>query len=251
MQVAIHHPGHELDRVIRLEPRGLIADDRISGGVRFVEAIVELVEQVPDIDGGIAINAVISRTFQELRSFLVHLGLNLLAHRAAQQVGAAKGVAGHLLRDLHHLFLVDDDAQRFVQNMVDRGVHELALAKVILDFAEGRDVLHRAGAIQRHQRDNIFDAGWFHAPQRIHHARAFNLEHSDRAGIGIKLIGFFVVQRYCTNVDVDPAIFQKVQRVLDDGKGLQTQKIVFYQPGLLDPFHIELGCCHIRFRVAI
>ena len=37
------------------------------------------------------------------------LGL-LLAHRAAQQVGAAERVAGEHLRDLHDLFLVQDHA---------------------------------------------------------------------------------------------------------------------------------------------
>jgi len=34
----------------------------------------------------------------------------LLAHRTAQQVGAAERVAGQALRHLHHLFLVDESA---------------------------------------------------------------------------------------------------------------------------------------------
>ena len=37
-------------------------------------------------------------------------GADLLAHGAAQHVGFAERIAGQLLRDLHHLFLVDDDA---------------------------------------------------------------------------------------------------------------------------------------------
>ena len=56
----------------------------------------------------------------------VHLGLDLLAHGAAQQVGAAQAVARHLLGDLHHLFLVDDDALRLVEDVVDGGVQRLA-----------------------------------------------------------------------------------------------------------------------------
>jgi hypothetical protein len=38
-------------------------------------------------------------------------------------------IARHLLRDLHHLFLVDDDALRLVEDVVDRGVQRFALAK--------------------------------------------------------------------------------------------------------------------------
>ena len=43
-------------------------------------------------------------------ALLGHLLGLLLAHRAAQQVRAAERVAGQHLRDLHHLFLVQDHA---------------------------------------------------------------------------------------------------------------------------------------------
>ena len=42
----------------------------------------------------------------------------LLAHRAAQQVGFAKRIARDDVRDLHHLFLVDDDAVGFRQDLL-------------------------------------------------------------------------------------------------------------------------------------
>jgi hypothetical protein len=49
------------------------------------------------------------------------LGL-LLAHRAAQQVGAAERVAGQHLRDLHHLLLVQDDAVGRLQHRLEARV---------------------------------------------------------------------------------------------------------------------------------
>ena len=50
------------------------------------------------------------RALDERLALGVHLGLDLLAHGAAQEIGAAQRVAGELLGDLHHLLLVDDDA---------------------------------------------------------------------------------------------------------------------------------------------
>ena len=45
MNIAIHHARHEFDRMVRLQPRRLIADNRIGGRVRFVEPVVgKLVE---------------------------------------------------------------------------------------------------------------------------------------------------------------------------------------------------------------
>ena len=35
-----HRRGEELDRVVRLEPGGLIGDQRVSGGVALVEAVI-------------------------------------------------------------------------------------------------------------------------------------------------------------------------------------------------------------------
>ena len=44
--------GHELDRVARLEPRGLVGDDAVAGGVGLVEAVAgEFVEDVEELVG--------------------------------------------------------------------------------------------------------------------------------------------------------------------------------------------------------
>jgi hypothetical protein len=90
--------------------------------VGLVEAVIgELVEEVPDLQRLGLIDAVLGRALQELGPFGVHRLLDLLAHGAAQKVGAAERIARHLLRDLHHLFLVDDDALRLVEDVIDEG----------------------------------------------------------------------------------------------------------------------------------
>jgi hypothetical protein len=94
----------------------------------------------------------------EALALLVHLRLDLLAHGAAQKVGFAERIARQDLGDLHHLFLVDDDALGFLQagNRSSDGSIRLFLA--VLAGVVGRDVLHRARTIERDQRDDVLDA---------------------------------------------------------------------------------------------
>ena len=95
-------------------------------------------------------------------ALLRHLLGLLLAHRAAQQVGAAERVAGQHLRDLHHLFLVQDHA-------VGRREHRLQVGMQVVDRPVGPAVLavdevvdharlQRAGTEQRDQRDDVLEA---------------------------------------------------------------------------------------------
>ena len=151
MDVAVHHTGHKLNRMVRLKPGCLVADNGVGGRVGFVEPVVgEFLQQVENFGGLFLVHAVFHRTLFELRALLGHFFGDLLAHRAAQQVGTAKRVSGHDLRDLHHLFLIDDDALRLFENVIDQRVNGFAVAQPVLDLAIGRDVLHRTGTVERH-----------------------------------------------------------------------------------------------------
>src|SRR5690606_12009595 len=89
------HGGHGLHRVVGFQIRGLVGDDGVGGGVGFVEAVLgELVEQVEDLVGLVFGDAVeVAGAFDEFDAFAGH-GLDvLLAHGAAEHVGAAEGVA--------------------------------------------------------------------------------------------------------------------------------------------------------------
>jgi hypothetical protein len=42
-----------------------------------------------------------------------------------------------------------------------------------------------------------------------------------------------------------------LQGPVDDGQGAQAVEVEFHQPGLFHPFHVELGCGHVRARVLV
>src|SRR3546814_9960026 len=77
---------------MRLEPRRLVGEQRVGGGVRFVETIArELVDQIEQFVGLVRGDIVgFGTAFDKDRALRVHLGLDLLAHRAAQQIGATR-----------------------------------------------------------------------------------------------------------------------------------------------------------------
>ena len=129
--------------------------------MRLVEAVAgELLHQVEDLLDLLLREAAFQRAFDEALALLRHLLGLLLAHRAAQQVGVAQRVAGEPVRDLHHLFLVDDDAVGFLEDLLQLGqiVDDLLAAVLAVDEVVDHAALNRAGAIERVERAEILDA---------------------------------------------------------------------------------------------
>jgi hypothetical protein len=86
-----HGGGQKLDGIIGLQICGLVADDRIGGGVGLVEAVAgELGDEVEDRHRVGASDPALDRAFDESGALRVHLRLDLLAHGASQQVGFAE-----------------------------------------------------------------------------------------------------------------------------------------------------------------
>ena len=174
--------GEELDRVVRLHIGGLVGDQRVGGGVALVEAVVgELGEQLEDRVGVVLGQPLLDGAVDEAVALRVHLGVDLLAHGAAQKIGLAQRIAGKVLGDLHHLFLVDDDAVGLLQDRLEPRVDVLRLLRAVLARAIGRDVGHRAragksatSAMMSSKRSGCMSTSG--AP----HAGAFHLEHADR-----------------------------------------------------------------------
>ena len=76
---------------MRFQPGGVIGDQRVGGGVGLVEAVTsELVEEVEQFIGLAAPDVVGGSTGAEALALGGHLGLDLLAHRSAQEVGFAQ-----------------------------------------------------------------------------------------------------------------------------------------------------------------
>jgi hypothetical protein len=88
----------------------------------LVEAIArELVDQIEQLVRRLGVDVIMfAAALHEGIALRVHLGLDLLAHRAAQQIRAAKAVAGEDLRRLHHLFLIDENAIGFGENAFEQ-----------------------------------------------------------------------------------------------------------------------------------
>ncbi len=113
------------------------------------------------------------------------------------------------------------------------------------------NVGHRAGAVERHEGDDVFEPIRAHLHERLAHAGAFHLEHPDRLAPSHHRVSLGVVERDLAEVDLDTPSRDKIDSFLKRGQGLQTEKVELDQARRLDPFHVELGRRHGRLRVPV
>jgi hypothetical protein len=220
--------------------------------VALVEAVVrELGEQLEDLLGLGPLDAARDRPGHEALALLLHLGADLLAHGAPQQVGLAERVAGQHLGDLHHLFLVDDDAEGLGQDRLERRMRIVGRLAAVLARAIGRDVGHRAGAVERDQGDDVREAVGLHVGEGPAHARTFHLEHADGLARRHQGVGLGIVERQSRQVEGDAAPGQELDRLVQHGQGLEAEEVELHEAGRLDPLHVELGDRHVRARIAV
>ena len=247
-----HRRRQELHRIVRLHVGGLVGDHRIRGSVALVEAVVgEPRQQFENGIGLRALDAALDRAGDEALALRLHLLLDLLAHGAAQQVRFAERVAGQDLRRLHHLFLVDDDAERFAQDRLELRMDVFRLLVAVLARAVGRDVGHRAGAVERDQRDDVLEPVGAHVDERAPHAGAFHLEHADHLAARQHLVRFWIVERDAQQIDLDAAPLHQLDRDVEHRQRREAEEVELHQACLLDPLHVELGHRHVGFRIAV
>ena len=231
----------------------MIGDECVGGRVRLVKTVAgELVDQFEDLDGLLLFYVVFLGTFDEARLLLRHLILVFLTHCATQEVGFAERVAGQHLRDLHHLFLIDDDAVSLLQDRFEQGVRILDRLLAVLAVDVGRDVVHRAGAIERHHGDDVLEPVGLKPLQALAHARRFKLEHTDRIGLGQQVVGWLVVEFQPREIDLDaPSLADEIDGSFQHGQCFQTEEVEFDETRLLDQFPIVLRDRKTRLRIAI
>ena len=219
--------------------------------MRLVEAVIgELRHQLEHLDRLVARDAAPDRALGEDRALRVHLGADLLAHRPAQQVGGAQAVAGHLLRDLHHLLLVDQDPVRLLQDVADLLVRALPRLAVLALAVVG-NIGHRTRPVQGARRDQILEPGRPHLTQHVAHPRPFELEHAGGIATRQHLVGAPIVERQGGEVDAHPELAQHLHAALQDRQRGQAEEVELHQPGLLDIFHVVLRDEHVALRIAI
>ena len=252
MDIEGHRPGIEFRRIMGLEPGGLIGEQRVGGGVRLVEAIAgKLVDQVEQLVRLGRLDVALGTALDEAQALGVHFRLDLLAHGAAQKVGVAKRVAGQDLRGLHHLFLIDEDAIGFFEDRLQQDVRIFNLFLAVLAAPEHRDIVHRAGTIERHQRDDVAEIGRAHRGQRLAHAFGFQLEHADRVAALEQFIDLGIVPGERVEIDRDAAPLEQLHRLLQHRQRLEAEKVELHQPRAFDELHVELGHRHVGSRIAI
>ena len=245
VQLDGHVRREELGGVMDLDPAGVIGQQRIGGGVRLVEAVAgELLHQVEDLVGLVLVDALLRGALAEQQAVLRHfLGL-LLAHRAAQHVGAAEAVAAQHLGGLHHLLLVDHDAVGLGQHRFHQRVRVLDHLAAVLARDEAGDQVHRAGAVERVQRDQVFQPAGLGVAQHALHAARFELEHRLGQAVGEELVDPRVVERNGLEgkvLAVRMARDDELLGQLQDGQRGQAQEVELHQADGLDVVLVVLA----------
>ncbi|VWC24279.1 hypothetical protein BTE28158_06003 [Burkholderia territorii] len=240
-----HVGRHEFGRMVRLQPRGVIREQRVGRRVRLVEAVArELLHQVEDLVGLLAREAVLRRTLGEDLAVLDHLLGLLLAHRATQQVRAAERVAADDLRHLHHLLLIDHDPVGLFQDGFDARIRIVDLLAAVLACAEARDQVHRARTIQRHERDDVLEAVGLRILQHALHPAAFQLEHGDRVGLLQDLERRRIVERHLRERPVRLRRIETADVALgpvEDGQRREAQKVELHETDRFDVVLVVLA----------
>jgi hypothetical protein len=110
------------------------------------------------------------------------------------------------------------------------------------------DELHRAGPVQRHERDDVLEAGRRRLLHQLAHPARFELEH--RSGIGRleDVVGRAVVERQRLEGDVARGIepLHVAQRPVEDRERGETQEVELHETDRLDVVLVELR--HERVR---
>src|SRR5690606_21164010 len=100
----------------------------------------------------------------------------LLAHGAAEDVGAAERVARDTARSLHDLFLIDHDPVGFAADVLEEWMRVLDRRRFLFAANVGRDEVHRTRTEERDERHDLLDRADLELAAEALHAAGFELE---------------------------------------------------------------------------
>ena len=247
--------GKILPRMVGLQIRGLVRDQRVGRGVGFREAIArELRHQLEDLVGLGSIDPPLRRTLDEALLLARHLLGLLLPHGPTQHVGFSQAVARQSVGDLQHLVLVDDHAQCLGGEFFELGEQVLDGPFPVLS----RDVvIHHAraqgtGPVEGDDGDELLERGGVQLHHQVRHSRRFHLE--DPLGVpgGEHLVGggIFVGDAVDAKIGVDGFAHTLFGR-RNGGERAQAQEIELDEAHLLHAPHVELAHHFARSGVAV
>ena len=102
-------------------------------------------------------------------------------------------------------------------------------------------MLHRPGAIEGHQGDDVSEVPRLHLPEQVLHALTLKLEHRRGIAAAQQLVGLRVVEGDVMHTELRPAVSDnEVEAVRDDIERLEAQKVHLDQAAGLDIMHLVL-----------
>ena len=221
--------GHELDRVVRFQPRRLVGQQRVGTRVGFIEAVPsKFGDQIEDALGFLWRNLVGAATSQELLALGGHFLALLLAHGAAQDVRLAQRKARQTVGDLHHLLLVEDDAISFLQDFLQyrQVVGDFLPPVLAIDEVVDHSALDGSRTVEGVKRGQVFQTRRLVAAQDIAHAVGFKLEDAGGFATAEGFVGIGVVQRKIIEGNFHAAVLlDQFHAVIQHGERGQAKKI--------------------------
>ena len=119
----------------------------------------------------------------------------LLADRVAERVRLGPGEPAEGHRRGHDVLLVDEDPVRLLEVRLEQRVEVGDRLLAVLAADVGRDVVHRARAVERDHRREVVDRRRAQLADVAAHARGLQLEHAGRLARGEQLERRRVVER--------------------------------------------------------
>ena len=236
--VAAKERRHKRRRIVRFEVSGRVRDVRVSGRVRFIEAVSgENFDKVEKFLTGFLIEAVRDRAGDEvvveLRDFVVFL----FTDRFNAGVRARERNVPEPVQDAHDLLLVDHDAVRFGENLFQHRMQVFRFFAFVfnVDVVVDHSAFERARTVEREDGDNVAEVVRSHIHQKFANTGAFELENALRFAAAEERVSFGIVERKRIRVDRFSGRFlNDAHRVGENREVAQAEEVHFQEPGFFD-----------------
>ena len=204
--------------------------------MRLVEAIAaEFQDLVENLLRLVIIHSLGSRTLHEFWMEFRYDIRGLFADSLDQLICGRQLDPAELIKNLHHLFLVDHNSVSFLQDFIHDRMHLRDLLAPELAAAIQRNQLHRSGAEERVGGDQVFDAVRPHFHEQVLHSAGFKLEYSPCFAAAEQSQDVLIGEVDLFDVNFNPLrLFHQLNRARERRQRPQTQKIHLQQPALLD-----------------
>ena len=185
---------------------------------------------------------------------LGHLFGFFLTHRPPQHICSTQRITTDQLGDLHHLFLIDDNAVGRCQAGFERLMEIVDLLQPF--FTQNKVVHHpraqRARTVECQHSNNVFEAIRGQLLEQLLHALRFHLEDGGGVGIFKNLVRLRIVKGQ--GIQIRALARQTrhiIERQLDNRQVTQAQKVELHQTHFFYIIFIVLTNNRIATRLRI